>query len=485
MVTARKIHDVDCRSVLDPHPLRWPLLDTPMAGRLAAVSQPVLQNTVRRMPPEEMLLRRPGQLRLRITGDGTPPRIETIVKDRIACGRSTLNDLVLDDPSLSATHFSLELGPHGVRLTDRGSTNGTWFCGARASEISLSAGASFTAGTYRFEILGTDAVEVPVLTSTEFHGMYGESTAMREVFARVAQLAATDLDVFLEGETGTGKEMAARALHAASPRTDMPFVVLDCAWLTRNLAEEAMFGHAKGAYTQAHEAAPGCFEVAEGGTLFIDEIGELPLDLQPRLLRVLDRREVQRLGERHLRKVSVRVVAATNRDLRQMVADGSFREDLYYRIIEDTLHLPPLREREGDVVHIAEMMLRTLSVERGLELSLSAEAREALQHHPWPGNVRQLRKVLRRASRLVQSPVIAPADLQLGRPDPGERSSEWFDLPIVEAVSSLEREYLRRLMAEANGVVSLAARKAGLSRKGLRDRLKKYELYNGQTGDDG
>lgn len=429
-------------------------------------------------------MRRPGQLRLRIASDASTPRVETIVKDRIACGRSAINDIVLDEPSLSATHFSLELAPQGIKLADRGSTNGTWFCGARVSEVWLSDGASFNAGPYRFDILGTDAVQVPVLSATEFHGMYGESAAIREVFARLARLGVTDLDLFLEGETGTGKEMAARALHAASPRADMPFVVLDCAWLPRNLAEETIFGHVKGAYTQAHEAAPGCFEVAEGGTLFIDEIGELPLDIQPRLLRVLDRREVQRLGERHLRKVNVRVVAATNRDLRQMVADGLFREDLYYRLVEESIHLPPLRERDGDILHIAHALLEKFSGECGIEFSLSPEAREALKGHDWPGNVRQLYKALRRVSRLAPSAVITPADLRLSAPAPSDAVGELFDLPIAEAVSGLEREYLKRLMADANGVVSVAARKAGLSRKGLRDRLKRYDLYNGQAGED-
>jgi len=231
---------------------------------------------------------------LRITGDAAAPRIETIAKDRIACGRSELNDIVLDEPSLSATHFVLELAPQGVKLVDRGSTNGTWFCGARVSEVWLPTGANFSAGAHRFEILGTDVIEVPVLTTTEFFGMHGESSVMREVFARLARLAATDLDVFIEGETGTGKEMAARALHAASPRADMPFVVLDCAGLTRNLAEETLFGHAKGAYTQAHEAAPGSFEVAHGGTLFIDEVADMPRETQNKILRVLVDQTFQR-----------------------------------------------------------------------------------------------------------------------------------------------------------------------------------------------
>jgi len=395
-----------------------------------------------------------------------------------------VNDIVLDDPLLSATHFSLELSQDGVRLVDRGSTNGTWFFGGRVSELWLPAGMTFTAGAYRFEILGTDSVEVPVLTASELYGMHGESTVMREVFARLVRLAETDLDVYVEGETGTGKEMVARALHAASPRSHQPFVVLDCAWLTRNLAEEEIFGHAKGAYTQAHEAAAGCFEEANGGTLFLDEIGELPMDLQPRLLRVLDRREVQRLGERRVRQVDVRVIAATNRDLRQMVADGQFREDLYFRLIEESIRLPALREREGDAAYLAEVMLTRLSEERGLELSLTKEARDAVKRHAWPGNVRELYKVLRRASRLVQSPEIGPGDLRLSSVQSSEVSTGWFELPFSEAVPAFETEYFKRLMADSGGNLSEAARRAGLSRKGLRERLKRHGMYEGPTGED-
>lgn len=325
-------------------------------------------------------------------------------------------------------------------------------------------------------MLGTDAVEVPLLEISQFHGMHGESKTMREVFAYVARLAATDLDLCLEGETGTGKEMAARALHAESPKADGPFIVLDCAWLSKNLAEETIFGHAKGAYTQAHEEAPGCFELAHGGTLFIDEIGELPLDLQPRLLRVLDRREVQRLGERRLRKVNVRVVAATNRDLQQMVSDGTFREDLYYRLIDEVIRLPPLRERDGDIDCIADGLLETFSQEQGRTLTLSPSARVALRRHPWPGNVRELHKALRRASRLTSSSQLTPADIRLSTATLKGGASMWFSMPIEEARDAMEKEYLARVLEESSGNKTKAALLAGLSRKGLRAKLQKHGL---------
>jgi len=446
---------------------------------LASLEVVALRTTVRRSPPREVRHRRPGQLRLRITREGTPARTETFTGERIACGRSTINDFVLEDDSLSATHFSLELDPRGIRLIDRSSTNGTWFRGARVSEIWIPPGETFTAGDYHFEVLGTDTVEVPVLTATHFHGMYGESSAMREVFAQLARLADTDLDLFLEGETGTGKEMAARALHAESPRADRPFVVLDCAWLSHSLAEETIFGHARGAYTQANEDSAGCFEVAHGGTLLIDEIGELPLDIQPRLLRVLDRREVQRLGERRWRKVDVRVIAATNRDIRKMVGDGSFREDLYFRLMEETIHLPPLRNRDKDIDYVADRLLEGLSEERGSTFSLSKSAKKKMLQHRWPGNVRELHKVLRRASRLAASPLLSPEDIRINSTGPSGIATGWTSLPIGEAMYSMEREYLSRLLDDTRGNLTKASECAGMTRKGLREKLKKFGLHKG------
>ncbi len=399
----------------------------------------------------------------------------------MTCGRSNVNDLVLDDHSLSASHFSLEFDSHGLRLNDRSSTNGTWLRGARVSEVWVSPGAKFTAGDYQFEILGTESVQVSVLTTPRFHGMLGESSAMREIFARIVRLAGTDLDLFVEGETGTGKEMVARALHAESPRADQPFVVLDCAWLSNALAEESIFGHVKGAYTQAHEDSPGCFEVADGGTLFLDEIGELPLELQLRQLRVLDRREVQRLGERRWRKVDVRVVAATNRDLRQMVGDGSFREDLYYRLVEETIRLPPLRSRDSDIDYIADGLLERFSQERGITLSLSEDARIALRRHSWPGNVRELENCMERAVALTRGPRIEPADLPAKVREQQERpvvaaTDDPEDLPTLE---QLERRYIGRVLKLCGGNKSRTARILGMERRTLYRRLDKYGMNGG------
>ncbi|MCH9682042.1 MAG: sigma 54-interacting transcriptional regulator [Deltaproteobacteria bacterium] len=443
------------------------------------VSEVVLPRTVVRPAPFETTHHRPGRLSLRVTHPQRPDRHETITKDRIGCGRSSVNDVVIDDPSISASHFWLELGAHGVRLFDPGSTNGTWVSGARICEAWLQSGAWFHAGEHRFEIVGSGSIEVPLATESRFHQMVGCSPAMRETFARLRRLAPTDLDVLIQGETGTGKEMAARALHAASSRAKRPFVVLDCAWLSRDLAEDAIFGHAKGAYTQAHDDAPGAFETADGGFLFIDEIGELPPELQPRLLRVLDRREVQRLGERRPRPIDVRVISATHRDLQTMVAEGYFREDLYYRLVEECVPLPPLRARGDDIELLAEHVLTDLAQQHQQPLRMAPQTRARLRNHTWPGNVRELVKVLRRASRLAAGPVLQPADIRMVRDAPMASTHDPLDLPLPAAIERLERSYLERTLQNTAGNLSAAARAAGVSRKGLRQRLQRLGMYRG------
>ena len=239
--------------------------------------------------------------------------------------------------------------------------------------------------------------------------MFGRSPAMREIFARSVKLARTPLDVLVTGETGTGKDLAARALHAASSRAKGPWVVLDCGTQGRALIEAVLFGYRRGAFTGADSDRAGFVEAAHGGTLFIDEVGELPLDLQVRLLRVLDRREVTRIGETHQRTVDIRVVAATNRDLVQMVAEGKFREDLFFRLAKARVELPPLREREDDAVFLAERFLEQIAQERGVELRLSDEARAQVASYRWPGNVRELFHAIEREAYMADQTRLSPS----------------------------------------------------------------------------
>src|SRR5690606_26151452 len=242
----------------------------------------------------------------------------------------------------------------------------------------------------------------------------GASAAMREIFASLEKVSPSDLTVLITGETGTGKELIARGIHNASPRRNRPFVVLDCGSIPKDLIESTLFGHEKGSFTGAVGQHRGCFEQANGGTIFLDEIGELDVSLQPKLLRVLEQREIKRVGGGRTIKVDVRVLAATNRDLRAEVTAGNFREDLYFRLSVVHVELPPLRDRRDDIPALAQHFLREVAGRRGIAMSIEPAAMHALVMHSWPGNVRELRNVVERAAALCDGPVITRADVVFG-----------------------------------------------------------------------
>lgn len=428
------------------------------------------------VPRGQVIHRRLGQVKLRVRSGPERGREIEVRRSTITGGRSDVNDLVLSDPSVSTTHFELVLREGGVLLRDRGSTNGTWIGNMRIIEGWIGVGTVFSPGQrIEIELVRADEVDVPISASDRFGELLGASPSMREVFSIMERAATASLDVLLHGETGTGKELAARAVHSRSPRENKPFVVLDCAALPRELAEATILGYKKGAFTGAHDDTAGCFEEAHEGTLFMDEIGELPLELQPKLLRVLDRREVQRIGEVRPRSVDVRLVAATHRDLRQMVGEGKFRSDLYYRLAELTITLPPLRERGEDMLMLADRFLETFAKSRGVPLSLSDDARQMLKSHQWAGNVRELKKVIKRAAMLCPEPRVGAEDLILGtRSDPSRDAlEELYNLPLEQARIAFEREYFTRLLEQTGGNVSEAARRTGYTRQGLRDLLKR------------
>ncbi len=273
--------------------------------------------------------RRPGRLVLRMMDGASAGMSVDISGSVVSVGRSRLADLRIDNRSISSVHFELRPTETGAILKDLGSTNGVWFHDRRVQQVQLEAGDVFRAGDCRFALTDVSSVEVEVLATSRFGELYGGSLAMRELYKQIEALGPTPLDILLLGETGTGKELTARTIHACSGRPG-PLVVLDCGALSPTLAEGTIFGFRKGAFTGADHNQPGVFEAANGGTLFIDEVGELALELQVKLLRALDNREVTRLGEPgNARKVDVRIVAATHRDLRQAVVEGRFREDLY------------------------------------------------------------------------------------------------------------------------------------------------------------
>ena len=308
----------------------------------------------------------------------------------------------------------------------------------------------------------------------------GRSPAMSQVFELVKKAARSEANILVLGESGTGKELIARAVHANSPRAAQPFVPVDCASLPENLLESELFGHEKGAFTGAVRAKPGLMEVAGGGTIFLDEIGELPLGLQSKLLRALQERQIRRVGGTALVDVDVRVVSATNRDLRQEAAKGQFREELYYRVNVIEIRLPPLRDRTGDVRLLVHTFLRRYG--QGRVQGCSDAALAALEAYRWPGNVRELQNVIERACALADGETITPADLpdhvahggraaerHAGVPPAVLAAGTATDLPLKDAkeqwMGVLEAAYLRELLSRHAGNVTAAAKAAGIDRK--------------------
>jgi DNA-binding NtrC family response regulator len=311
----------------------------------------------------------------------------------------------------------------------------------------------------------------------------GKSAAMLTVFELVRKAARAEANILIQGESGTGKELIARAIHANSPRASEVFVPVDCAALPENLLESELFGHERGAFTGADRAKPGMFEVADRGTLFLDEVSELPLVLQAKLLRALQEREVRRVGGTKLIPVDVRLVSATNRDLAESVSKREFREDLFYRVNVIAITLPPLRERAGDVALLAYHFLGRYGRNREQPLEgIHADALAVLEGYGWPGNVRELQNVIERACALADGPTIHTRDLPehvrgRGRPAPAAPGK---DLPLREAREAWLRvftqEYLADLLHRHGGNISQAAKTAGVDRKTLHRLLSKHGI---------
>jgi transcriptional regulator with PAS, ATPase and Fis domain len=298
------------------------------------------------------------------------------------------------------------------------------------------------------------------------------STAMREVYALVRQLAPTDVTLTLVGETGTGKDVLAHLVHSLSPRAGAPFVVFDCGAVPANLVESELFGHERGSFTGAHADHPGAFERAEGGVLFLDEIGELPLELQPRLLRVLDNHAIRRVGGTAERRVDVRVVAATNRDLGALVSAKQFRQDLYFRLAAAIVQLPPLRERGDDVSLLVPRLLRDLG---RADVTVASGTLEALRAHSWPGNVRELKNVLACALAFVDAGVVQAHHLRFTSPPSEDAGLDRLQLG-GHALVSLERVAIRQTLVQVRGNKAQAAKILGIAPSTLYEKVKKYDL---------
>jgi DNA-binding NtrC family response regulator len=330
--------------------------------------------------------------RLRVRERGRERTIHLDGASAVSVGKDDGNDVTLDDPYVSARHLRLERRGARWHVRDLGSTNGTFLAGARVGDAELPPGHPVTLGDCELLLDRGDARP----RAPAFEGLISSDPGMRALFDLVERVAPSDVPCAIFGETGTGKELVARAIHARSARSEAPFIPVNCSAIAESLIESELFGHEKGAFSGADRLRKGAFEEADGGTIFLDEIGELPLDLQPKLLRTLEGGEVKRVGASRPITVNVRVVAATHRDLRAAVRAGRFREDLYYRLCVVPLTIPPLRRRRADVASLAEAFLER-AAPRGLALRFGADALRRLEDHDWPGNVRQLKNVVLRA----------------------------------------------------------------------------------------
>ncbi len=404
---------------------------------------------------------------------------------RCSVGSGTGNDVILDDPTVSRFHCEIQTDGSGARILDLSSRNGTLLDGVLVRDAYLRAGSVLQLGRVSLRFRPAEhRTPLPVSSRTELAGLVGRSVAMRACFAIIERAAASDVVVLVEGETGTGKSRAARAVHQLSARSAAPFLTVDCGAIPANLLETELFGHRKGAFTGAIEDRVGVFEGAEGGTVFLDEIGELPLDVQPKLLKAIEDREVRRVGTNQYRPVDVRLIAASNRDLRAEVNAGRFRADLFYRLAVVRLTLPPLRQRPDDIAPIAERLLGSLGAPAEDTANLLSPAFLArLEASSWPGNVRELRNHLERC--LVFHDAMVPVHEVTDAESEGDRGAPRIDPRSSytdarrRALDGFERAYVKALLELHGGNVSRAAEAAEL------DRAYLYKLMRRHRGSKG
>jgi DNA-binding NtrC family response regulator len=400
----------------------------------------------------------------------------------IVIGTAPDCDLVLTDERVSARHLAVAAASGRFRVRDLDSKNGSLYEGSRITAAVVPIGATIKLGRSFVRIQPQPRVlDIEPSQSRRFGELVAESLAMREVFAVLELAAQSEVTVLLEGETGTGKELAARAIHDESARRKGPFVAVDCGALPENLLDSELFGHVRGAFTGAARSRAGAFVRAHGGTIFLDELGSVPEAVQARLLRVLEERKVKPVGADEERAIDVRVIAASRHDLETRIAEGVFRSDLYYRLSVVRVTLPPLRARREDIAMIVAELMRRRGLEPG---GVHGPNLDVLYARDWPGNVRELRNLVDRAIALSPG-ATAFADLRLAprsgpsdepQPSAGIRA----DLPYAEAKQAVlhdfERRYLRDVLVRCDGNISATARATGLDRKHLRTLLRRHGL---------
>ncbi len=388
---------------------------------------------------------------------------DSVRPTNVLIGQGLACDVRLTDGQVSRRHAALDFTDRGLRLTDLESTNGTSVGGLRVAEAYLVGGETLRMGESAIRIARVLSEKPEFSAARGFGRMIGESPEMRRLYPLCERLAHSEVPVVIEGETGTGKEVLAEALHASGARAAGPFVVFDCTAIAPSLLESALFGHERGAFTGALAQRLGVFEQAHGGTLFIDEIGELDAVLQPKLLRAIERGEVQRVGSNRWERVDVRIIAATRRDLDREVQAGRFRDDLFFRLAVGRIDLPPLRRRRGDVAVLTQHFWRQIA---GAEHPVPPGLIERLEDYAWPGNVRELQNAIARHVAVGDLP-----DAETLRPsstssDPIERVLS-MDLPLprarAELVEEFERRYVEGVLDRHDGNVSRAAAASGIA----------------------
>ena len=406
---------------------------------------------------------------------GTEPRI---------VGRGAHCHLVIRDPAVSTSHCELVATNRGVLVKDLATTNGTYVNQVRLERAGfLIANARLRCGETWLDFRIAAPEQVPVSTADRFGRLVGRSAAMRRIYAKLASIAPHDLSVLVLGETGTGKELVAKSIHEASRRRGGPLIVVDCTTIPASLAESRLFGHEKGAFTGAVARQTSPFVDARGGTIFFDELGELPADVQPKLLRALEAREIQMLGSSRLLPIDVRVVAATRRNMHAEMNAKRFREDLYYRFAQVIIEIPPLRERPEDITDLVANFLSDFG-DPGAITRIEPPTMERLQRYDWPGNVRELRNVLAVAHAQSEGGPIEVAELLSTHSAGGTRiqmtdrlaAAQTFEVAKRGVLDVFEREYFTNLSREAGGNISEMARRSGQSRPTVKTYLDRYGL---------
>jgi len=414
---------------------------------------------------------------LSVVGDDDASELRIGPEPRVI-GRKPGCALVLEDRKVSSTHCEVVATDKGVRLRDLGSTNGTFVGDVRVVEALLDKPVTLRCGDTELEFRPGGAERVTVSKAQEFGPLVGATPVMRALFEKLRVVSPTTVSVLIEGETGTGKELVAQAIHEASERAKRPFVVIDCGAIPPNLAESTLFGHEKGSFTGAMSKRISPFVEANGGTVFLDELGELPLDVQPKLLRVLAEQRIKSVGSNTYAPVDVRVIAATRRDLLEEINRGAFRDDLFFRIAQARLEVPPLRERADDIAPLVRRLME-LAGKGAAFKRIGPEAIDRLMRHDWPGNVRELRNVVSVALAYDRGTGPVPVADHITQQVPRTRKSAGaplVDRPYAESKQEHDRVFFTALYKATDGKLVDIAKRAEINRETVRAYLRALRI---------